>query len=105
MALGVYLLAVLWAAAPVFADKAPANFEQIVKQAETARTAGHFNDAIRLYRAGLHLNPSWSDGWWSLASMYYDQDRFSESENAFRHFANLVVSEKSIALKTRGPWG
>ena len=90
MALGVPLLALLLAAASAPSDKAPSNFEQIAKQAETARTADHFTDAIRLYRAGLHLNPGWRDGWWSLASLYYDQDRFSESDDAFRHFASLA---------------
>lgn len=90
MALGVPLLALILAAASAPSDKAPSNFEQIARQAETARTADHLNDAIRLYRAGLHLNPGWREGWWSLASLYYDQDRFSESENAFRQFANLA---------------
>ena len=90
MTLGVFLLAVLLAASSISSDKIPSDFEQIAQQAESARTADHFTDAIRLYRAGLRLKPRWREGWWSLASLYYDQDRFSESGDAFGHFAALA---------------
>ena len=89
MALGVSLLAIFLAAAPSPSTKAPASFEQIAKEADTARAADRLHDAIQLYREGLHFNPSWRDGWWSLATLYYDEDRFSEAEEAFKHFVAL----------------
>ncbi len=41
-------------------------------------------EAIRLYREGTHLRPSWTDGWWYLGTMLYEQDRFSEASTAFQ---------------------
>jgi len=77
-------------AVPAFSLAAPSppaspSFEVIAVQAEAARTQDRVADAIRLYREGTHLRPAWSDGWWYLGSLLYDQDRFSEAEAAFRH--------------------
>ncbi|MGO9339464.1 MAG: tetratricopeptide repeat protein [Terracidiphilus sp.] len=63
----------------------PDRFETIAKQADTARSQERMPDAIRLYREGTKLRPSWYDGWWSLGSLLYDQDRFSEADAAFEH--------------------
>jgi tetratricopeptide (TPR) repeat protein len=65
-------------------------FEQIAEQAETARTTDRVNDAIDLYTEGVHLKPTWSEGWWWLGSLLYDQDRFSEAEAPFRRFLSLT---------------
>ncbi|MGA3132718.1 MAG: tetratricopeptide repeat protein [Terracidiphilus sp.] len=67
------------------AAAAPANFETIASQADKARTQDRVPDAIRLYREGTHLRPSWADGWWYLGSLFYDQDRFPEAGAAFQH--------------------
>src|SRR4051794_15509594 len=82
MPLGISLLLLLFVALPSIAST---SFEQIAKQADAARSAEHLNDAMLLYREGLRLRPSWADGWWSLGSVLYDQDRFPEAEDAFRH--------------------
>lgn len=63
----------------------PTRFETIAKQAETARAQERVPDAIRLYREGTQLRPSWSQGWWYLGSLLYDQDRFPEASAAFQH--------------------
>ncbi len=65
-------------------------FEQVARQAEAARTGDRIPEAIRLYRAGVRLRPSWSDGWWWLGSLYYDQDRFPDAQAAFRRFITLA---------------
>src|SRR5437762_1787479 len=54
-------------------------FDTIAKQAETARAQDRVQDSIRLYREGTRLRPSWTDGWWYLGSLLFDQDRFSEA--------------------------
>jgi tetratricopeptide (TPR) repeat protein len=69
-------------------------FEQITRQAEEARTADRLPDAIRLYREGVKLHPSWSQGWWGLGSIYYDQDRFPEAREAFTRF--IATSKKEV---------
>jgi tetratricopeptide (TPR) repeat protein len=76
--------------APVFSLASPAplaasRFEKLAAQADAARAEDRVADAIRLYREGTQLRPAWSDGWWYLGSLLYDQDRFSEADTAFRH--------------------
>ena len=68
-----------------FAGTAPARFETVASQAEAARVQDRVADAIRLYREGTGLRPSWADGWWYLGSLLYDQDRFAEATGAFQH--------------------
>src|SRR5579872_5426256 len=88
MALYVPLLALLLAVGSV--SKAPENFDQIARRADAARTQAHIPEALHLYREGLRLKSTWRDGWWSLATLYYDEDRFQEAEDAFQHFAPLT---------------
>lgn len=73
-----------------FAPAQSQSFEFTAKQAESARMADKVSDAIRLYKRALALRPSWSDGWLSLGSLLYDQDRFAEAEVAFKHFVPLT---------------
>jgi tetratricopeptide (TPR) repeat protein len=65
------------------------SFEQLVKQADEARTANRLNDAIALYSQGVRLHPSWNEGWWWLGSLLYDEDRFPEAQAAFAKFVGL----------------
>src|SRR5579859_1910717 len=67
------------------ATSVPIRFETIARQAEVARAQDRVPEAIRLYREGTHLRPSWADGWWYLGSLLYDQDRYSEAISAFQH--------------------
>lgn len=83
-------LALLFSAHPTTSGAPKASFEQIAKRADAARTADRVEEAIHLYTAGVRLRPSWSDGWWSLGSLFYDQDRFPEAETAFRRFVTFA---------------
>ena len=87
MVVAIPLLAVVLAASNVSSAGNPRiSLEQIAQQAEAARTADRANDAIKLYSEGVGLRPSWSEGWWELGSLYYDQDRFAEAGASFRRF-------------------
>jgi len=66
------------------------SFKQVAQQAEAARAGDRIPEAIRLYRAGVRLRPSWNDGWSWLGSLYYDQDRFAEADAAFRRFVTMT---------------
>ncbi len=77
----------------------PGRFETIARQAETARSQERVPEAIRLYREGTKLRPSWYEGWWSLGTLLYDQDRFSEADAAFEHLlANTRHSGPAFAF-------
>lgn len=66
----------------------PSRFDVVSQQAETARVQNRIPDAIRLYREGTRLRPSWADGWWYLGSLFYDEDRFPEAAAAFQHLVS-----------------
>ena len=63
----------------------------IEKQAEDARAKDHLSEAIELYSQAVRIQPAWSEGWWSLGSLLYEQDRFGEARAAFLRFTKLVA--------------
>ena len=62
-----------------------AQFQKLAKQAEEKRLADRLPEAVQLYREAIKLHPAWSDGWWWLGSIYYDQDLYAEARTAFEH--------------------
>src|ERR1700731_2684152 len=64
-------------------------FQQLASKADAARDAHHMDEAVGLYRKALKLKPSWEDGWWSLGSITYDEDKYAECALAFRRLAVL----------------
>ena len=77
------LLAVLLALAP------PASFDEVARKAAQARDTDQLDEAIRWYREGVRMRPHWDEGLWYLATLLYEQDRFAEARDAFRHFLVL----------------
>jgi tetratricopeptide (TPR) repeat protein len=82
------LLSVL--ALSTFSSCSPTAFDQTRREADQARAADRLSDAERLYREGVRLQPSWKEGWWSLGSLLYDEDRFPEAEIAFKRVIALT---------------
>lgn len=88
MGLRYLLILLLLASGSSLAIPHPAeSFDDVAKRADAARAADRVGDAIKLYAEGVRLRPQWSEGWWALGSLLYDQDHFSEAETAFRRFA------------------
>src|SRR4051812_33820586 len=61
----------------------------IAAKAAEARTAGRNDEAIELYRRGVRAKPTWDEGWWYLATLLYDQDKFDEAAPAFANATRL----------------
>ena len=57
------------------ATSAPVNFEVLRRQAEEARVAGRVDEAVGLYKRAVAQQPSWTEGYWYLGTIYYDTDR------------------------------
>ncbi len=73
------------AAAPVPPKAAPApSFDAVAKKAAEAKEAGHYDDAIQLYRQALKLKPAWPEGRFVLATLLYDHDHYEEARDEFR---------------------
>lgn len=85
-----FVLGFVLAALPSLCPAAQKGFDQIARDADAARTADRMQDAIRLYRQGVGLRPSWQDGWWWLGSLYYEQDRFPEAQAALARFVAMA---------------
>ncbi|MFN7994265.1 MAG: tetratricopeptide repeat protein [Bryobacteraceae bacterium] len=65
------------------------SFDELSKQAATARDQNRLEEAARLYRQALRLKPDWSQGWWFLGTLRYDQDRYEEAAQAFTELITL----------------
>jgi tetratricopeptide (TPR) repeat protein len=90
--------AILLAACACAAQQKPAPpLAQIEKQAEAARAEKRVDEALRLYKKAVAMQPSWDEGWWALGTIYYDLDRFDEGRTAFRR---LTVIKPDVGL----PW-
>ncbi|HKG15129.1 MAG TPA: tetratricopeptide repeat protein [Pyrinomonadaceae bacterium] len=65
------------------------SFEQITAEADAAREGDRVEEAVALYRRGVALRPQWAEGWWYLATLYYDQNNYAEGARAFRETTRL----------------
>lgn len=63
-----------------------ASFGELSRQAAAARDANQQNEAIRLYRECVRLNPSWTEGWWYLGTLLYDGNQFAGGRDALARF-------------------
>jgi tetratricopeptide (TPR) repeat protein len=64
-------------------------FEDLVRQATSAREQGKPDEAIRYYQQALQIRPEWAEGWWYVGSLLYDSNRFAEAIPAFAKVAAL----------------
>lgn len=64
-------------------------FQALAREAADARDAGRMDEAVKLYRRALVLNPKWAEGWWSLGTIHYDADRYAEADLAFEKVVTL----------------
>ena len=69
--------------------KPPANFAALSSEADAARDSNHLDAAVPLYRKALNLRPNWSEGWWSLGTIFYDKDSYLAAAHAFRRLVEV----------------
>lgn len=74
--------------APRPAPSSPA-YEKVAAEADRQREAGNLDEAIPLYQKAVSLKPSWDEGWWYLATLLYERDRYEEAVRAFKQVARL----------------
>jgi tetratricopeptide (TPR) repeat protein len=87
---------------PQNADKTGAevpahDFDMLSSKASAAREGDRIDEAITLYAQALTLKPQWAEGWWYLATLYYDRDDYNEAARAFKRTAQ-------IQQKAGAPW-
>lgn len=58
-------------------------------QAAEARDQNRTSEAVRLYRECLRLQPKWSEGWWYLGTLLYDQNAYAPARDALSKLVQL----------------
>jgi tetratricopeptide (TPR) repeat protein len=74
-------------------SKAPATSAAFVaaqKAAEKAREENRLDDAVTLYFNAVQMQPDWTEGWWYLGTISYDQDRYQPARDAFKRVVMLA---------------
>lgn len=64
-------------------------FTQLTQRAAEARQAEKLDEAINLYQQAVKQKPNWLEGWWSLGTIFYQLDRYSEGRDAFKRLVAL----------------
>lgn len=64
-------------------------FKRLAAEANAARESGRLDEAAELYRRALRESPRWDEGWWYLATLLYERDRYAEAAEAFARVAEL----------------
>jgi tetratricopeptide (TPR) repeat protein len=64
-------------------------FDQLAREAVSAREAHRREEAARLYKEALAANPAWAEGWWYLGTLSHDLGRWAEGREAFGRFIVL----------------
>jgi len=62
----------------------PEDFDKLRARADAARETDQIPEAISLYRELVQIRPKWSEGWWYLGALQYEQDQFADAAEAFR---------------------
>jgi tetratricopeptide (TPR) repeat protein len=79
-------------AAPPTEAAQTGNFDQPAQQAAVAREAGHRDEAVRYYREALKVRPKWDEGWWFVATLSYEGERYADAIPAFNQFLEINPS-------------
>lgn len=65
-----------------------ANFNRLAREASRARDENRDDDAIRLYKQGLKIKPSWHEGLWYLSTLLYEKEQYPETRDLLRQFVS-----------------
>jgi tetratricopeptide (TPR) repeat protein len=91
--LSLALLGTLAAANQKAPEAGSAAFDRASAAATEARTQNRTADAIGLYRQAVTLRPSWTEGWWFLGELLYDENQYAEARDSLRRL--IVLDPKS----------
>lgn len=74
------------------------SFDEVAREADSARKADRMTEAIGFYREAVQLRPTWSEGWVWLGNLLYDQDRYPR-----RRIPSPILSQSSRNQARPGP--
>jgi predicted Zn-dependent protease len=65
-------------------------FQQLAAKAAEARDAERLTEAQSLYQQALAIQPSWTEGWWSLGTILYESNNYRAAAPAFSRLLALA---------------
>jgi tetratricopeptide (TPR) repeat protein len=68
------------------------SFEDIAQAATFERETGKTEASVRDYQRALAIKPDWTEGWWYLATLHYDADRFADARAEFERVIQQLPS-------------
>jgi predicted Zn-dependent protease len=80
---------------PATASAPTSDFATLSEAAGKAREENRDDDAVRLYRQALQLQPAWKQGLWFLGILLYDKEQYPEVRDLMRRF--VVVEPEAGA--------
>ncbi len=83
------ICALLASAASAAQNRQVPSFIQLTESAKKASDENRLDDAARLYTKALALRPRWTEGWWSLGTIQYDQDKYALAAGSFQKLLAL----------------
>jgi hypothetical protein len=79
-----------------------AKFQNFVKQADEARLAERFEDAVTLYGEALKIKPKWPDGWWYVGAIFYQKDLYPQESRRARTGKRASLGDaRSVPVSNR----
>ncbi len=93
LAVGLVLAVWLMIPGPVAGEQQRSGaFSRLEERAKKASEENQLEEARRLYARALAIRPRWTEGWWSLGTLEYEQDHYAEAARAFERLLRLQPS-------------
>jgi tetratricopeptide (TPR) repeat protein len=70
-------------------QQSSSTFNQLTERAKKASQENRLEEATRVYAMALSMRPKWSEGWWSLGTLEYDQDHYAKAAQDFEKLLAL----------------
>jgi tetratricopeptide (TPR) repeat protein len=64
--------------------RAVSDFTHLCQAADAARDQGRSDEALKLYKQALTIQPKWKDGLWSISSLFYANDQYADARDSLR---------------------
>ena len=69
---------------PTARTRPASDFTHLSQAADAARDQGRSEEAIKLYRQALTIQPKWKDGLWSMSSLFYARNQYADARDSLR---------------------
>jgi tetratricopeptide (TPR) repeat protein len=73
-------------------------FAVLSAKANAARDSDQLDQAVALYKRALLLRPQWTEGWWSLGTIQYDRNHYTDAAREFQKVVQQAPQQGTARL-------